>query len=145
MPEGLVPPFNEPTGPAVDDATVLSAFARDEAAGHSPSFHVERPMLLVDRMVAAALRIGPRTLLVRADLPPDLAWAKARVEEALTTDGMSCFDEETLLATPVVVQMIGLRASSWDLWGDDIDDAFAALRAAVAVEQPGPFSGSAPG
>jgi hypothetical protein len=141
VPEGPVPPFNEPTGPAVDDAAVLSAFVREEAAGHSPSFHVERPMLLVDRMVAAALRIGPRTVLVRADLPPDLRWAKTRVEQALAQEGMTCFDEETLLATPVVVQMIGLRASSWDLWGVDIDDAFAALRAAVAVEQPGPFSG----
>lgn len=145
MPEGPVPPFNQPTGPAVDDEAVLSAFARDEAAGHSPSFHVERPVLLVGRMVAAALRIGPRTVLVRADLPPDLAWAKERVEQALTDEGMACFDEETLLATPVVVQMIGLRASSWDLWGADIDDAFAALRAAVVVEQPGPFSGDWPG
>lgn len=141
MPEGPVPPFTEPTGPAVDDASVLSAFVRDEAAGHSPSFHVERPMLLVDRMVAAALRIGPRTILVRADLPPDLGWAKERVEEALTAEGMACFDEETLLATPVVVQLIGIRASSWDLWGSDIDDAFAALRSAATAEQPGPFSG----
>ena len=140
MPEGPVPPFTEPTGPAVDDAAVLSAFARDEAAGHSASFHVERPMLLVDRMVAAALRIGPRTVLVRADLPPDLAWAKERVEEALTAEGMTCFDEETLLATPVVVQIIGMRASTWDLWGTDIDDAFAALRAAATAEQAGPFS-----
>lgn len=140
MPEGPVPPFTEPTGPAVDDASVLSAFVRDEAAGHSPSFHVERPMLLVDRMVAAALRIGPRTILVRADLPPDLAWAKERVEEVLTAEGMACFDEETLLATPVVVQLIGIRASSWDLWGSDIDDAFAVLRSAVTAEQPGPFS-----
>lgn len=59
MPEGPVPPFTEPTGPVVDDDAVLSAFARDEAAGHSPAFHVERPMLLVERMVAAALRIAP--------------------------------------------------------------------------------------
>ncbi|MDP9019253.1 MAG: hypothetical protein M3N25_00360 [Actinomycetota bacterium] len=140
MPEGPAPPFNEPTGPSVDDDAVLSAFARDEAAGHSPSFHVERPMLLVDRMVAAALRIGPRTVLVRADLPPDLVWAKERVERALADEGMTCFDEDTLLATPVVVQMIGLRASSWDLWGVDIDDAFAALRGAVVAEQPGPLS-----
>ncbi|MBW3626452.1 MAG: hypothetical protein KY412_02455, partial [Actinobacteria bacterium] len=116
-------------------------FARDEAAGHSPAFHVERPMLLVNRMVAAALRIGPQTILVRADLPPDLGWAKERVEEALTAEGMTCFDEETLLATPVVVQIVGLRASSWDLWDVDIDNAFATLRGAVVAEQPGPFSG----
>ncbi|MBW3645726.1 MAG: hypothetical protein KY441_09505 [Actinobacteria bacterium] len=142
MPEGPVPPFAEPTGPAVDDASVLAAFARDEAAGHSPAFHVERPMLLVNRMVAAALRIGPQTILVRADLPPDLGWAKERVEEALTAEGMTCFDEETLLATPVVVQIVGLRASSWDLWDVDIDNAFATLRGAVVAEQPGPFSGA---
>lgn len=139
MDEGFVPPFAQPTGPAVDDATVLASFARDEAAGHSPRFHVERPTLLVGRNVAAAVRIAPRTLLVRADLPERLAGAKAEVETALVAAGLTCFDEDTLLATPVALQLFGLRLSSWDLWGDDIDAAFAALRAGCVAEQSGPF------
>ncbi len=134
-----MPPFAEPTGPAVDDVAVLAAYARSEPAGHSPRFHVERPTLLVDRNVAAAIRVGPRTLLVRDDLPDDLASAKAEVEGALAAAGFTRFDEETLLATPVALQLLGLRLSSWDLWGVDIDEAFADLRAACVADPPSPF------
>ncbi|MBA3956021.1 MAG: hypothetical protein H0X58_05085 [Acidimicrobiia bacterium] len=137
-------PYAAPTGPAVDDATVLECFARDVAAGHSTRFNVERPTLLVDRNVAAAVRIAPRTVLVRADLPPDLTPAKGEVEAALATEGLTCLDEDTLLATPVALQLFGLRLSSWDLWGDDIDDGFAALRAGCIAEQRGPFEGPSP-
>jgi len=137
--EGNVAPFARPTGPEVDDATVLSCFARDVAAGHSSRFHVERPTLLVGRNIGAAVRIAPRTVLVRADLPERFAGAKAEVEEALRAEGLSCFDEDTLLATPVALQLFGLRLSSWDLWGDDIDDAFAALRAGCVADQAGPM------
>jgi uncharacterized protein with von Willebrand factor type A (vWA) domain len=137
--EGSLPPYAAPTGPAVDDATVLECFAQNVAAGHSPRFHVERPTLLVGRTTAAAVRIAPRTLLVRADLPDELAEAKGEVEDALAAEGLACFDEDTLLALPVVVQLFGLRVSSWDLWGDDIDAAFTALRAGCIAEQTGPF------
>ncbi len=139
MDEGFVPPFVEPAGPAVADATVVRCFARHEAGGHSPRFHVESPTLLVGRNVAAAARIGPRTVLVRADLPERLADVKGEVEDALAAEGLVCFDEDTLLATPIALQLLGLRLSSWDLWGDDIDQAFAALRAGCVAEQSGPF------
>lgn len=139
--EGMVPPFAKPTGPAVDDAAVLRAFARDQTAGHSPRFHVERPTLVVGGDVAAALRIGPRTVLVRSDLPEKFRPAKQVVGRALGSEGLQCFDEDTLLATPVALQALGLRVSSWDLWGDDIDSAFATLRACCVAEQPGPFDG----
>ncbi len=139
MDEGSGSPYAAPTGPAVDDASVLECFARDVAAGHSPRFNVERPTLLVDRNVAAAVRIAPRTLLVRSDLPTDLTAAKGEVEDALSAEGLTCFDEDTLLATPVALQLFGLRLSSWDLWGDDIDDAFAALRAGCIADQAGPM------
>jgi hypothetical protein len=137
--EGKLPPYSAPTGPAVDDATVLECFARNVAAGHSPRFHVERPTLLVGRTAAAAVRIAPLTVLVRADLPDELAEAKGEVEDALAAEGLACFDEDTLLALPVVVQLFGLRVSSWDLWGDDIDAAFTALRAGCIADQTGPM------
>lgn len=137
--EGMGPPYIEPSGPEVDDTAVLGAFARNEAAGHSTRFHVERPTLYVGRDVAAALRIAEHTVLVRADLPEDFRPAKGDVEAALAAEGMTCFDEDTLLALPVALQELGLRQSSWDLWGHDIDDAFAALRAGCVTQQPGPF------
>lgn len=138
--EGAVPPYVEPTGPAVEDADVLAAFARNVTAGHSSRFHVERPTLLVGRDVAAALRIGPHTVLVRDDLPEQFLWAKSAVEEALSAEGLRRLDDDTLLAAPVALQILGLRMSNWDLWGDDIDEAFAALREGCVAEQPGPFS-----
>ena len=144
MDEGSLPPFAAPKGPAVDDATVLQCFARDVAAGHSTRFHVERPTLLVGRNTAAAVRIAPRTLLVRADLPAELSGAKEEVEEALSAESLTCFDEDTLLALPVAVQLFGLRVSSWDLWGDDIDAAFAALRSGCVPDQEGPMDGFTP-
>lgn len=144
MDEGSLPPFADPKGPAVDDGTVLRCFARDVAAGHSSRFHVERPTLLVGRDTAAAVRIAPRALLVRADLPPELAAAKEEVEQALSAEGFACFDEDTLLALPVAVQLFGLRVSSWDLWGDDIDTAFAALRASCVADQEGPMEDLGP-
>ena len=134
MDDGILPPFAERPGPPVDDAAVLGAFARNEAAGHSPRFHVEDSVLIAAPGLATAMRIGPATILVRLDVPPDMAGAKRAVEEALGAEGMALLDEETLLATPVAVQRLGLRASSWDLWGRDLDEAFAALRAAAVGE-----------
>ncbi len=136
MPEGLAPPFIEPTGPSVDDAAVLAAFVHGVPAGYSPRFHVERPALLIERTFAAALRIGGDVVLVRADLPDDLRYCKGLVEEALVAEGLVCLDEDTLLGLPAALHLLGLRLSSWDLWGSDIDIAFAALRQAAVVEVP---------
>jgi hypothetical protein len=43
-------------------------------------------------------------------------------------------DENTLFATPVAVQVLALTHSEWDLWGVDLDEAFAALRVAALGE-----------
>ncbi len=134
MTDGLLPPYGQPSGPPADDAEVLKAFARGEQAGHSPQFHVEGPTLIASWDVAVALRIGPRTVLVRLDLPPGLLPVKDLVEQALASEGMTLLDSETLLAAPVAVQVLGLRASTFDLWGSDLDDAFADLRASAQGE-----------
>ncbi len=84
--------------------------------------------------MAAAIRISSDTMLVRADVGAGREELKAAVEQALGDEGFTLLDEETLFATPVAVQWLGLRASSWDLWGRDIDRAFADLRAAAAGE-----------
>lgn len=134
MPEGLAPPFIEPTGPRLTDMAVLRGFVRGVPAGYSARFHVERPALLVERTVAAALRIGSEAVLVRADLPDDLRHCKGLVEGALAAEGLTSLDEDTLLGLPAALHLLGLRLSSWDLWGTDVDNAFAALRAAAVVE-----------
>ena len=134
MTDGLLPPFGQPSGPPADDAAVLEAFIRGEQAGHSSQFHVEGPTLVASWDVAAAMRIGARTFLVRVDLPPNLLPVKGTVEQALAAEGMSLLDAETLLAAAVAVQVLGLRFSTFDLWGADLDEAFADLRAAAQGE-----------
>jgi hypothetical protein len=126
-----LPPYVEPRGPAGGDHDVVRAFVRAELAPFSDRFHVEGPALIAGRDVPAALRLGPGSVLVRVDLPDDLLPAKTVVEEVLAQEGMELLDTETLFAAPVAVQMVGLRLSSWDLWGSDIEAAFAALRRAA--------------
>jgi hypothetical protein len=113
------------------DPALVRQFARGGATGYSGRFHVEGETLLVDRDVPAALRISPGALLVRRDLPDGLEAARSTVEQALVAEGMGLLDSETLLGVPVGIQLAGLRLSSWDLWGTDLDEAFAALRRAA--------------
>lgn len=134
MSDGLLPPYGKPSGPPSQDEDVLRAFARGEQAGHSGNFHVEGPTLVASVDVAAALRIGAATILVRLDLPGELLELKEAVERALTAEAMTCLDDDTLLATAVAVQVLGLRTARFDLWGRDLDEAFADLRAAAAGE-----------
>jgi len=133
--EGLRPPFVQPTGPRVPDAAVVLAFAHGEPAGHSRRLHAEDDVLLVDRADAVVLRLAPRALLVRADGAANAATIRPVVERALTATGMLRLDEATLLGVPVALQLVGLRLSDWDLWGDEIDAAFAALRATAVGER----------
>lgn len=131
------PPFTQPSGPRVPDAVVVTEFARGEPCGHSLRLHAEANVLFADRADAVALRLVPRALLVRVDGTEETATIVPVVEQALTDAGLERLDERTLLGVPVALQLVGLRLSEWDLWGDDIDVAFAALRAVAAGE----FSG----
>jgi hypothetical protein len=148
-----LPPYIEPRGPRADDEEVVRAFLRADIAPHSERLHVEGPVLLGDRDVPTALRLGaagpgggtaggtpePATsavgrapsVLVRLDLPDDLLATRQAVEAVLEAEGLTLLDHDNQLALAVALQMVGLRLSSWDLWGADIDDAFADLRVAA--------------
>jgi hypothetical protein len=135
MPSGLLPPFGDPDGERVDDATVLSRFAVGAVGGvFSPTLHIEGATLMVARDVPAALRLARRSMLVRVDLPDEQQGIRPVLERALTASGLRRLDDATLFATPIAVQVLGLRMSTWDLWGADLDEAFADLRAAAAGE-----------
>ena len=150
MADWPLPPYIEPRGPRADDDAVVRAFLRADIAPHSERLHVEGPVLLGDRDVPTALRLGPGgrggeaaggmapeltsrapTVLVRLDLPDDLVPTRQVVEAVLEAEGLTLLDNDNQLALAVALQMVGLRLSSWDLWGADIDDAFADLRAAA--------------
>jgi hypothetical protein len=124
---------------------VVRAFVRQELAPYSERFHVEGPVLLASRDVPVALRIGDRSFLIHHELVDDLALARDLVEEVFTEEGLTRFDEETWFGPAVGVQLVGLRYPSWDLWGADIDQAFADLRVAAAGgEEDMIFGGGAP-
>jgi hypothetical protein len=106
-----LPPYFEPQGPLGDDDAVVRAFLRSGPAPHSARLHVEGKVLRVNGDEALALRIGPRTVLVRLDLSDDAVASRTVVE-----------------AVAVATMMVALRLSIWDLWGADIDEAFADLR-----------------
>ena len=145
MTGGLLPPFGEPAGDRVDDATVLAAFVGDDPAMvWSEQFHVEGTALVAGGDVAVAIRVAPRTFLVRVNLPESLGAARRAVQEALEAGGMAFLDGETLLAAPVAIQRLGLRTSLWDLWGADIDESFSDLRSAAAGEWDDLFPGGPP-
>ncbi|MDQ6837429.1 MAG: hypothetical protein M3137_03575 [Actinomycetota bacterium] len=139
--EGWFPPvvplpvYGAAPGPLADDAAVLAAFAGNEAACHSPRLHVEDATLLVDGDMALGLRLGFDVVMVRADLPNGGDDLRRPLESALEAEAMVCLDEASTLALPVALQVLGLRLSTWDLWGRDVDDAFAALRRACIGEQ----------
>ena len=130
-----LPLYSEGTAePPEEDQTVLAAFAACQPSGRSPSFAIEGPVLMVDGDVPAALRLDRRTVLLRGDLPEDVAWARPIVAEVFRSAGYELFDENTLFAMPVAIQVLGLTYSEFDLWGLDLDDAFAALRVAALGE-----------
>lgn len=145
MTGGLLPPFGEPAGDRVDDATVVAAFVGgDTAAMWSEQFHAEGTALVAGGDVAVAIRVAPRTFLIRVNLPESFEPSRRAVEEALEAQGMAFLDGETLLAAPVAIQRLGLRTSLWDLWGGDIDESFADLRSAAAGEWDDLFPGGPP-
>jgi hypothetical protein len=126
-----LPPYVEPRGPEGDDAAVVRAFLSGDIPPHSARLHVEGPVLMVDRDVPLALRLSPTAALLRVDLSEVVSEVRRVVEGVLVDDGLRLLDEESPLGIAVGVQLVGLRASTWDLWGTDIDEAFAALREAA--------------
>lgn len=135
MSGGILPPYGEPGGTPGGDESVLNDFLASGGATaehHSPLFHIEGNVLMAQADVACAIRLGPAGVLLRLDLPEDLETVKHTVEVAMAAAGMVKMDEETKLGPAVAIQLLGLRLSTWDLWGTDIDQAFSELRTAAA-------------
>lgn len=131
MTDWPLPPYNEPHGPVGGDDEVARAFIRSEPAPHSDLLHVEGRILRAHRDDGIALRIGPSTVLLRVDMVDDLVPLRETLERVLGEEGLVLQDEETPLALPVATQLVSNRLSTWDLWGRDIDEAFADLRTAA--------------
>lgn len=145
MTDGLLPPFGEPVGDRVDDARVLAVFLTGEPAlVHSPLMHLEGATLVGDGDVAVAMRLAPRTFLLRTELPPAVQPVSDSLQGALGEAGITRLDQESPLAAAVAIQVLGIRMAMWDLWGADIDEAFHELRTAAAGEWSDMFPAGPP-
>jgi hypothetical protein len=133
-----LPPFGTASGPLVDDGEVVTSYVGEGPPCHSARLHIEGPTLVVDGDVAAGLRLGPDVVMVRVDLPDEASDVRSRLEQALAAESLECLDESSTLALPVALQILGLRLSAWDLWGTDVDVAFAALRRCAIGDQEFP-------
>jgi hypothetical protein len=132
MSDWPLPPLYEPRGPRDTDEEVVRAFLRHEGPSpHSDRLHVEDRVLRVDGDMPLALWVGPRTVLVLFDVPDDMVDIRTSVADALAAEGLTLLDEQQPLGIVVGMQLVGARTVTWDLWGADIDEAFADLRKAA--------------
>ena len=132
MSDWPLPPLYEPRGPRDTDEEVVRAFLRHQGPSpHSERLHVEDRVLRVDGDMPLALWVGPRTVLLLFDVPEEMVDIRAAVVGALTSEGLTLLDQQQPLGIVVGMQLVGARALTWDLWGADIDEAFADLRAAA--------------
>jgi len=140
---GMRPPFGFMPGPNVSDAEVVVQFATTFASAgacvHSNRFYVEGPLLIADGDQTVAMRVAPAVVLVRTDVPDDIQDDRHRVEHLLSEAGLAMLDEETLWGVPIALQLAGLRISIWDLWGNDLDFAFAAVRTVAIGDESADF------
>ena len=132
----MLPPVAEPGGPRRTDVELVRDFVRGEPAGASPMLHIEGGLLVGGSSVPLAVRIGERSLLARRDIPEGMLPLRTLAEEVLVTEGLSLLDEDTPLGIPAGIQLAGLRVATWDLWGVDIEQAYAYLRQAVIGSDP---------
>lgn len=126
------PPYGSPTGPLLDEAGLVDAYLDGNRTGHSPDLHIEDDTLLIDRLQPIALRLGNAALLIRTDAPT------GRVQARATVRGLRLIEDDPPLATVVALQVLGLPAASWALWGDDADESRSRLTGAAYHEEAGP-------
>jgi hypothetical protein len=127
-----LPPLYEPRGPRDSDEEVVRAFLRHQGpTPHSERLHVEDRVLRVDGDMPLALWMGPRSVLLLFDLTDEMVEIRATVAGALAGEGLTLLDEQQPLGIVVGMQLVGARSLTWDLWGADIDEAFADLRTAA--------------
>ena len=132
MSDWPLPPLYEPRGPRDTDEEVVRAFLRHVGPSpHSERLHVEDRVLRVDGDMPLALWVGPRTVLLLFDLPDGTVDVRDSVAAALVGEGLALLDEQQPLGIVVGMQMVGARTVTWDLWGADLDEAFADLRTAA--------------
>lgn len=99
---------------------VLRAFVEATDPPGDPSLTVEGDKLVVDGWWPAALRLGPRTCLVRVDDGPD-AGLPVQLVDALSDRGLVEIEAADLGAPvlAVAMQRMDVLAALWQVWSED--------------------------
>lgn len=148
MPGALLPPYAEPVGPELPPEGVADAFLEGRRSGFSADLHIEGDTLLAQRGIAFAARLGDRSFLVRADVPPNLVELRQWLEEHLRSRALALLEPDCRLGDIAAIQVTGIRGAVWDLWGAEAEQALQDLKKAVLGPDASPaetsvtFSGS---
>ncbi len=127
----MLPPYARPLGPELPLPELLESFLAGADDGFSAEAHVEGPQLLVARMIPVAVRLGPRSLLVRADTPEEAVATKAAIEFLLASSGLRKVEPKAALGDVAAIQITAVRGGEWDLWGEEAGPAHRDLERAV--------------
>ncbi len=125
MPGVVRPPYGAPTGPLLSDGELVATYLAGARTGHSPSLHVEEDVLLAERFVPMAIRVGPATVIIRTDIE------SVPLAAGCAAAGLALVEREPPLATVVALQTVGHSAAPWELWSADPRQAPAYLAAAA--------------
>lgn len=130
MPGVIRPPWGAPTGPELSDFDLIGSFVDGARTGYSRAYHIEDRVLLAHRTSTVAIRCAGEAILLRTDIPT------RPVRSRLKRMGLISLVTDPPLATVVGLQVAGLPAATWDLWGKEPSQAEEALMAASAGESP---------
>jgi hypothetical protein len=133
MAGAVLPPYGAPEGPEFEPDELIGAFASGERRGFSRDLHVEDDVLLADRSLPVAVRLAPGVVLLRRDAPDA---ARQAVERVLGAVGARRIESDSAFGAIAALQVTGLRAATWDLWGEDERSALEAVRKAAAGDDP---------
>lgn len=140
----MLPPYGEPTGPRLPLPELIDAFVSGARSGSSEEAHIEDAQLLAERMTVVAVRVCPRVLLVRVDIPHTAAREKTSLEDHLTANGFRNVEPDARLGDIAAIQIAGIRGGVWDLWGEDAAAAHRELERAVLADDFAAFGGGTP-
>lgn len=134
MPDESPSPYGVPNAAesSPDPSTIpapelLAAFVRGEQGRAATGWRIEGPVL-VGGATSLAIRLSSDAVLVRAELPDELAEQTAQVAEALTEAGLHHIEERTVLGHVIGIEVAGIRGSEWDLWATEAAVGHTALK-----------------
>lgn len=132
-------PFGAPRGPRVTTPELLARWVDGSTAGVSPDAHLEGALLLAGDHPLAIRMEG--AVLVRDQVPGDVAALRGTLERFLESEGLQLVEEDAPLGALVGIEVSGLRGDAWSLWARDPDEGRAALVQRAAADMPGLLDG----